>query len=254
MKSLRAACGLDLFEYRSRTGEATFANMPSGADAPAGKYKRLTQRQRFMFVAIVTGFLSADAMADMFEGCLGSTRSNFSEENFKEVIGDATDYIMSSDRLVMQFGYSVRDDASRSSVRKLIKQSCEYWFRGFATTQRQSFEDLPRATKSDQGLSDADFRCLGELLQTQEWRDSQGNMRRYSGLEAILHDSTRDSEDANLTESQRGSAKAVARRLLDIKAAATGAGGDNLDNLLDRVAAKCGCAAMHCWHAWQFLL
>lgn len=225
------------------------------AMAPAGKassFARFDERQRLLFVSVVTRFLDADDVAKAFDGCFPLAKLNVKRPK-KSPIAQATDFIMSSESLLLLLGYSV-PLIDEKKARESVRHNCSYWFRAIALNrERKSLADEPRATKSDEGLTNGDFQWLGHVLQEQVWRDSHGNMRRHPGLEAMLQGCTHDSEAAP-TEAERDAARRVADRLRLIKATATGGGSLSLDNLLERVATKCGCVGTRCCHALQHRL
>ena len=230
--------------------------MPSNGNAEEQSYSRFNERQRLCLATITASFLEkvekekvedeveddgvrldANDIASMFEGGFDTDRL---KETKTSPIKPATDFIMSSDRLIAFLGYSVED---KERARKDIMEGCRYWFKAIATDpHRQSLADKPRATKSDEGLSDGDFQWLGKQLQEREWTDSQGNRRRYPGLEAMLHGCAQASEAEGCDPAE----KAAANRLREIKEKATGGAHDCLDNLLSRVALKCGCVLHAC--------
>ena len=220
--------------------------MPSNGTAEEQSFSRFNERQRLLLVTVTSSFLEkekdkiepdgfrldADAIASMFEGGFDTDKLSNSKTS---PITAATDFIMSNDRLIALLGYSLDD---RKRARKDIMEGCRYWFKAIATDpHRQSLADRPRATKSDEGLSDGDFQWLGKQLQEREWKGSQGNRRRYPGLEAMLHGCTQASEADGCDPAD----KVAAKRLCEIKEKATGGAHDCLDNLLKRVVLKCGC-------------
>lgn len=230
--------------------------MPSNGTDEAQSYSRFNERQRLLLFMATAACLERDtardeckgrgkrldsaAIASMIEGDFNTDLLRKAETS---PITPATDFIMSSDRLIAYLGYSVDDKAT---ARKDIMEGCRYWFKEIALDpRRQSLADKPRATKSDEGLSDEDFHWMGKQLVEQEWVDGQGNRRRYTGFEAMLQGCTQASEADGCDPDE----KSVAERLLEIKEKATGGAHENLDNLLGRVALKCGCvrpACMHC--------
>ncbi len=232
--------------------------MPSNGTDEEQSYARYNERQRlllFMSAAaclengksdiakgekLSTGErLDKDSIADMIEGIFVADKLKHAKTS---PVTPATNFIMSSDRLIAYLGYPLDDKAK---ARKDIMEGCRYWFKAIALDpHRQSFADMPRATKSDEGLTEADFQWLGQQLLAQVWVDSQGNRRRYPGLEAMLQGCTPASEADDCHPSER----AVADRLLEIKERATGGARENLDTLLVRVALKCR-YVMHVMHA-----
>lgn len=227
--------------------------MPSNGNSEEQSYARFNERQRLLLVSVTSALLDsnvrqdngsrldANAIASVFEG---NVNTHPRLKDVEPPFVPAADFIMSSPRLVALLGYA---DVDAKTARKDIIEGCRYWFNAIATDPcRQSLADKPRATKSDEGLSNADFHWLGKQLQEQEWRDAHGNRRRYPGLEAMLQGCTQASEADDCDPDQKAAAAPVAERLLAIKAKATGDARNNLDNLLQRVALKCKCVRHAC--------
>lgn len=218
----------------------------AGATKATNACKRLSERCRLLILIVlavclhtdetvaVRDRLDPDRLADMIEGLVDKTTLRDAK---KSPVTRATDFILSSERLVKILGHSGK---IKKNKRAHVKANCRYWFKQIAMTNRQSLADQPRATKADFGLSDEDFKWLGNELLSQEWQDGQGNRRRYTGLEAMLQGCTQASEATDNSPAERDDARRVVKGLLDIKHKATCGAQQNLDLLLKRVAEKCG--------------
>lgn len=158
----------------------------------------------------------------------------------------AAEFIASNPLLKAQYGYANMD--KKTTLEKL-RPLCHTWFWADARDpDRQCLQDLPRRTRGNYGLSDADYTYMGDVLSTLEWRDLHGNKRHYPGLEAILTASRELASTAETSPEERHRAQCRVDRLEEIKSRATGRANESLDHLLDYVCEKCGCgpSPRHC--------